>query len=158
MYFIWKLHVRVPFIVLSSPTHTHLSQRCFHFFKQSWYGFQLLCSICLNLRNRLKSSSFEGLFKFWEQEKVSNSKARWVGVRVGRTVIKCLIKNSRVLSAEWAGAMSWWKIEKPVVTSPRFWSFVSEGVPQTFQYFNVVNLVAFGALRKILVVNNTLSI
>ena len=31
-------------------------------------GFQPLRRICLNLRNRVKSSSFEGFFKFWDQE------------------------------------------------------------------------------------------
>ena len=49
-------------------------------------------------------------------------------------------------------------MEEPVVTSPQFWPFASDGVPETFQYFNAVNLVERGASRKVLVVNNTLSI
>ena len=36
--------------------------------------------ICLNLRNRLESSSFEGYFKFWEQENVTTSKIGWLVV------------------------------------------------------------------------------
>ena len=96
------------------PQRTHLSQRCFHFLKQSRYafrdGFQLLRRICLNLRNRLKSSSFEGFFKFREQERVTRSKVRWVG-RVGKNSdwVFGHKLNSRVLSAEWAGELSWWK-------------------------------------------------
>ena len=83
MYFIWALHVWVPFRVFSSPTHTLiptvfplLETVLVRFF---YDGFQLLRRICLNLRNRLKSSSFEGFLKFWEQEKVTTSKVRWVG-------------------------------------------------------------------------------
>ena len=62
MYFIWKLHVLVLFKVLSSPTHTLilamfplLETVLLRFFCD---GFQLRRRICLNLRNRLKSSSF----------------------------------------------------------------------------------------------------
>ena len=46
-------------------------------------------------------------------------------------------------------------MEKSVVTSTQFWPFASDGVPQTFQYFTVINLVDCGALRKVLVVNLT---
>jgi len=81
MYFIWKLHVWVPFKVLSSPTHALiptvyplLETVLVRFFCD---GFQLLRRICLNLRNRLESSSFEGFFKFWEQDKVTRSKVVW---------------------------------------------------------------------------------
>ena len=49
-------------------------------------------------------------------------------------------------------------MEKPVVTSQQFWTFALDGVPQMFQFFNVVNLVGCRALRKVLVVNNALGI
>ena len=49
-------------------------------------------------------------------------------------------------------------MEKPVVTSPQFWPFASDGVCQSFQYFDVVDLVDCGALRRVLVVNNILRI
>ena len=37
-------------------------------------GFQSIDRICLNLRNRFKSSSFEGFLKVWEQEKITRRK------------------------------------------------------------------------------------
>ena len=49
-------------------------------------------------------------------------------------------------------------MKKPVVVSPQFWLLASDAIPQTFRYINVVNLVDRGALRKVLVVNNTLSL
>ena len=49
-------------------------------------------------------------------------------------------------------------MEKPVTTPPQFWPFASDGTPQTFQNFNVVGLVYCGALRKVLVVDNSISI
>ena len=85
MYIIWKLHVWIPFKVLSFSTHTLIPMAfpiletvLVHFFCD---GFQLLRRIFLNLWNRLKSASFEGFVKFWEQEKVTKSKVRWVGGR-----------------------------------------------------------------------------
>ena len=55
----------------SPPQSTHLSKRCFEIVLVRFLcdDFQLLRRICLNLRNRLKSSSFEGFLKFWEQKK-----------------------------------------------------------------------------------------
>ena len=65
MYFTWTLHVRVPFKVLSSPTHTLfptvfplLETDLVRFFCD---GFQLLRRICLNLQIFF----FEGFLKFW---------------------------------------------------------------------------------------------
>ena len=49
-------------------------------------------------------------------------------------------------------------MEKPVTTPLQFWSFSSDSIPQTFQNFNVVGLVHCGALRKVLVVDNSTSI
>ena len=49
-------------------------------------------------------------------------------------------------------------MEKPVTTPPQFWSFSSNGIPQTFQNFIVVGLVHCGAFRKVLVVDNSTSI
>ena len=79
MHFIWKLHVWVPFKVLFSPTHTliptvfpFLETLQVRFFCDS---FQLLRRICLNLRNRLKSSSFGEFLKFWEQEKSQGARS-----------------------------------------------------------------------------------
>ena len=46
-------------------------------------------------------------------------------------------------------------MEKPVTTLPQFWPFPSDGIPQTFQNFNVVDLVHFGAFKKVLVVDNS---
>ena len=140
---IWKLHVWVPFNVLSSSAHTLISMMfslhetvlvCFFY-----DGFQLLSRIRLNLRNHFKSPSFEGVFKFWEQERVTRSKIKWVegGEEQWSSVWPKLTS-----SEFWVG----WSVvvmEKPVVTSPQFWPFVSDGV----------NLVDCGALRKILVVN-----
>ena len=95
MHFIWKLHVQVPFKVLSSPTDTLIPTTVLvRFF---YYGFQPFRRICLNLRNRLKFSSFEVLFKFLELEKITRSKFRGVE-GWGRIEIECLAKNSRVLS------------------------------------------------------------
>jgi len=56
--------------------------------------------------------------------------------------------------------MSWSIVmmEKPVATPPHFWPFATDGVPQTFQNFNVVSLVHYEALGEIFLVNNTLSI
>ena len=48
-------------------------------------------------------------------------------------------------------------MEKPVTTPPQFWPFLSNGIPQTFQNFNVVGLVHCGAFRKVLVVDNSSS-
>ena len=48
--------------------------------------------------------------------------------------------------------------DQPFVTSPQFWPFASDGAPQTFRYFYVVNLVDCGALSKVLMVNNTLKL
>ena len=45
-------------------------------------------------------------------------------------------------------------MEKPVTTLRQFWPFPSDGIPQMFQNFNVVDLVHFGAFRKVLVVDN----
>ena len=49
-------------------------------------------------------------------------------------------------------------MEKPVSTPPQFWPFPSNGIPQTFQNFIVVGLVHCGAFRKVLVVDNFISI
>ena len=108
MYFIWKLHVWVPFKVLSSPTHT-LIPRVFplletvlvRFFRD---GFQLLRRIYLSPRNRLKTSSFESFLLSFGNKK--RSRGAWSGEQGGwgRTVIECLAKNARVPNAEWAGA------------------------------------------------------
>lgn len=49
-------------------------------------------------------------------------------------------------------------MEKPIATPPHFWPFATDGVPQTFQNFDVVSLIHCGALGEILVVNNTLGI
>ena len=67
MYFIWKLHVWVPFKLLSSPTHT-LIPTVFPLLEMVLVRFfcddlQLLRLIFLYLRNRFESSSFEGFFK-----------------------------------------------------------------------------------------------
>ena len=48
-------------------------------------------------------------------------------------------------------------MEKLVTTPPQFWPFPSDGIPQTFQNFNVVGLVHCGAFRKVLVVDNSTS-
>ena len=48
-------------------------------------------------------------------------------------------------------------MEKLVTTPPQFWPFSSDGIPQTFQNFNVVGLVHCGAFRKILLVDNSIS-
>ena len=53
----------------------------------------------------------------------------------------------------WSAVM----MEKPVTTPPQFWPFPSDGIPQTFQNFNVVALVHCGAFRKVLVVDNSTS-
>ena len=49
-------------------------------------------------------------------------------------------------------------MEKPVTTPPQFWLFPLDGIPQTFQNFNVVGLVHCGAFRKVLVAENSTSI
>ena len=64
----------------------------------------------------------------------------------GRTMIEYLVKNS---------LLSGLKRCRDGKTNCHFWPFASDGVLQTFQYFNVVNLVDCGASRKVLVVNNT---
>ena len=136
---------------------THISQRCFHFLKQPSTLFcddlQLRCRIWLNLRNRLKSPSFEG-FKFCQKEKITRSKVRLVRV-IGKNSDR--VFDQKLASSEYWVDWSFVVMEKPVVTSPQFWSFASDNVPRTFQYFNVVNLVDCAALRKVLVANNTLS-
>ena len=89
IYEICSINMRTEVItkVLSSPTHTLIPTEfslletvLVRFFCD---GFQLLRRICFNLRNRLKSSSFQGFFKFWEQEKVTRSNVGWVG-KVGK--------------------------------------------------------------------------
>ena len=134
MYFIW-LHVWVAFKVLSSPTHTLiptifplLETVLVRFFCD---GFQLFRRICLNLWNRLKSSFFNGFLKFWEQEKFTRSKVRWVGLGVWKNSDRML--GHKLTSSEcWVGC-SVAVMEKPVITSPQFWPFASDGVSQTFQ-------------------------
>ena len=74
--------------------------------------FHLLRRICLNLRNRLKFSYFEGFLKFWEQEKVTWSQLGWVG-RVGKN-------NDRVFRQKLTSSECWegWNVvvmEKPLV-------------------------------------------
>ena len=49
-------------------------------------------------------------------------------------------------------------MEKPVITPPQFWFFQSDGIPHTFQNFNVAGLVHCGAFRKVLVEDNSTSI
>ena len=49
-------------------------------------------------------------------------------------------------------------MEKPATTPPQFWPFPSDDIPQTFQNFNVVDLVHCGAFRKVLVVDNSTGI
>ena len=49
-------------------------------------------------------------------------------------------------------------MEKPVTISPQFWPFPSNGIPQTFQNFNLVDLVHCEAFRKVLVADNSTSI
>ena len=49
-------------------------------------------------------------------------------------------------------------MEKLVTTAPQFWPYPSNGIPQTFQNFIVVDLVHCGAFRKVLVVDNSTSI
>ena len=49
-------------------------------------------------------------------------------------------------------------MEKPVTTPPQFWPFPSDGIPQTFQNFNVVGLVLCVAFRNVLMVDNSTSI
>ena len=49
-------------------------------------------------------------------------------------------------------------MEKPVTPPPQFRPFPLDGIPQTFQNFNVVGLVHCGAFRKVLVVDNSTSI
>ena len=48
-------------------------------------------------------------------------------------------------------------MEKPVTILPQFWPFPSDGIPQTFQNFNVVGLVHGVAFRKVLVVDKSTS-
>ena len=69
-----------PFEVLFSSTHTLIATAfplletvLVHFF---YGGFQLLRRVCLNLRNRFKSFSFEGFFRSWEQK---SQVSRWGG-------------------------------------------------------------------------------
>ena len=62
--------------------------------------------------------------------------------------------GQKITSSECRVGWSVVVMEKPVVTSPQFWPFASDGVPHTFQYFNEVNLVCCGDLRKILVMIN----
>ena len=46
-------------------------------------------------------------------------------------------------------------MEKPFTTPPQFWPFPSDGIPQTFQNFNLVDLVHSGDFLKVLVVDNS---
>ena len=139
MYFIWKLHVRVPFKVLFSPTHTLLptvflllQTVLIRFFCDD---FHLLRRICLNFRNRHKSSSFWGLFKFWEREKVTRSKVRWVEGM-----------GTEQLSSVWPKTHEFWVLSgvehcRDGKSSCHFSTILAlwvEQRPQTFQYFSCV--------------------
>ena len=125
----------------SPPQRTHLSQRCFLFLKQSWYAsFVMAFSSFITFALIFKIVSYLlplRVFKSFRNKKKSQGERSGEWVEWGRTVIECLVKNSRALSG----------LER-----------CRDGKTHTSLYFNVVNLVDCGALRKVLVVNNTLSI
>ena len=140
MYFLQQLQVWVSFKVLFFPTLTlipavfELAEAVLlvRFF---FIAHELLCRICLNLWNGLKSSSFQRSFEHGEQKEITWRKVRLVrGVR----------KNSDGMFGQKLSSSEGWSVvmmEKPVTTPPQFWPFPSDGIPQTFQNFNVVGLV-----------------
>ena len=60
--------------------------------------------------------------------------------------MECLAKNSRVLRAEWAGALSWWKNQSPLLHN--------SGIFRRM----IIGLVHCGAFKKVHVVENSTSI
>ena len=92
----------------SPPQRIRLPLRCFHFLKRSWYDYFVMTFVAFAFISEIVSNRLPltGFFKFWEQEKATRSKVRWVRW-VGKNSDR--VFGQKLTSSEWIGALLWCK-------------------------------------------------
>ena len=99
----------------SPPLLIHRSKRFFHFWNASW---NLFCGMARRSRVQFSSTSsivwnrrpFSEDFNCGNRKKSARAKSGEYG-GWGATVVSCFVKNSRISSDAWAGALSWCSIQ-----------------------------------------------